>query len=461
MIPALALTFTLSVIATLYWAVRNPQVRLSNALWIPVVWLAVGSSRPLSAWFKGSIQQGGSVEDGSPFDRTFLTILIALGLTVVVRRGARTLSILRANPAICLFLLYCLLSVFWADLAFVTFKRWMRAAGDLVMLMVIVTEPEAEAGFKWVLDRIGILHIPLSVVIIRYFPAYGRSYSIAGNQMWTGVGDDKNALGAICMIFGSALLWRMLPGNSEDEPRRVRKLGRWARSLVFVLTGYLMWVIDSKTALVCFFIALFLVVLPRMARVFRGTAMVTTMAAGIISVTYAILFLGIGSSAIETLGRDSSLTGRTGIWEVVLRLATNPWLGTGYESFWVGERFDTVARELGPLNQAHNGYLEIYLNLGWTGILLLAAIGITGYRNMMKTLRENVEVGTLKVAFFTVALVYNFTEATFKMMSPIWIMFLWASLSIPAPRRSKRRSPVYQPEEQILSLDKAEIAGPA
>ena len=47
----------------------------------------------------------------------------------------------------------------------------------------------------------------------------------------------------------------------------------------------------------------------------------------------------------------------------------NPLLGAGFENFWVGERQVTLGGLGG--NQAHNGYLEIYLNLGWVGILLL------------------------------------------------------------------------------------------
>lgn len=45
----------------------------------------------------------------------------------------------------------------------------------------------------------------------------------------------------------------------------------------------------------------------------------------------------------------------------------------------------------------------------------------------------------LKLAFFTVCLVYNFTEATFKMMAPVWITFLWAAMATPAHRAGSFR----------------------
>ena len=66
----------------------------------------------------------------------------------------------------------------------------------------------------------------------------------------------------------------------------------------------------------------------------------------------------------------------------MLALHTNPLLGTGYESFWLGSRLQFVwdATEQGIL-QAHNGYLEIYINLGWVGVILLGGLIVTGYRN--------------------------------------------------------------------------------
>jgi O-antigen ligase len=149
-----------------------------------------------------------------------------------------------------------------------------------------------------------------------------------------------------------------------------------------------------------------------------------------------VLFLGIGSSALQEMGRDASLTGRTEVWEVVLPFAVNPWVGAGFENFWIGERLQAIVRALGAgLNQAHNGYIEIYLNIGWVGLFLLVSLILCGYRNIMSSLRANPEMSGLKLAFFFICLVYNFTEAAFKIMSPVWLMFLWATMATPRSRR--------------------------
>jgi O-antigen ligase len=174
-----------------------------------------------------------------------------------------------------------------------------------------------------------------------------------------------------------------------------------------------------------------LIVLTHFSPTFRKPVLVTCLLICMLGVSFCVLFLGIGGGALSAIGRDASLTGRTDVWKTVLPYAVNQWVGSGYENFWIGERIQLFNRLLGGLNQAHNGYIEVYLNIGWAGIVFLVAVIIRGYRNTMKSLRRNPEAGRLKLAFFLICLVYNFTEASFKMMSPVWLMFLWAIMAAP------------------------------
>jgi exopolysaccharide production protein ExoQ len=438
--PLIVAVCTFIGILYLWHLDSSKRPRTSKAIWIPFIWLLIGSSRPVTEWLSRS--GAGSNEDGSPLDRTILTILLMMGLHVLSKRMSHVKAILRLNLPILLFFAYCLASVIWSDFPFVSFKRWIRGVADVVMVLVIITEPRWKAALRWLLTRIAFVLVPLSVLIIRFFPEYGRSYTVSGSPMWTGVCTDKNGLGAICMIFGTALLWQLWPLSSGSEENRRKTQEIVAKGIVFTMVLYLLWVIDSKTALMCFLLANVLIVLMHLGPGFRRPALLTAVVASMIAACYCVLFLGIGSGALETMGRSSDLTGRTEIWATVLPLAKNPWLGTGYEDFWMGERRNVVGRTLAFLNQAHNGYLEIYLNLGWIGLALLGAVILRGYRNLMLGLRSNMEMGRLKLAFFTICLVYNFTEATFKMQAPVWIFFLWATMAVPkltSQTRSQKR----------------------
>ena len=435
---------------------RDKGARISKVLWIPLAWLLIGSSRPVTEWLQTGIVQGSSYEEGSPLDRTILIVLIVLGLFVISKRGSQIKAILRLNLPIIIFFVYCLISMVWSDFPFVTLKRWFRAAGDMVMILIIITDPYWEVGLKWTLRRIAFLLIPLSVLIIKFFPEYGRSYTATGAQMWTGVCTDKNGLGAVCMVFGTALFWQFLPVSSDPQSKTVWSRERLAQASVLAMTLYLVWVIDSKTALMCFLLANTLIFITWLGPRFRRPAFLTMLVTGMIFGCFCVLFLGVDAGALQAIGRRSDLTGRTEIWATVLPLVKNPVLGTGYEDFWMGDRIEYVARNLALLNQAHNGYLEIYLNLGWIGLILLGTIIVVGYRNLLATFRSNVDMARLKTAFFMMCLIYNFTEATFKMQSPVWIFFLWAAMAVPVSRRSKNSRGAH-PEDrgEILATSEA------
>lgn len=431
MVSLLATIITIIAICVLM-RLDPGEKRVSKAACVPFIWLLIASSRPISAWL--TLRMPGTETDqyieGSPLDRNVLTFLLVLALILLWQRRVQLLPILRANVPLTLYFVFCLLSLTWSDYPFVVLKRWIRSVGDVAMVLVIVTDPNWNEALKRVLTRIACIVLPLSILFIRFYPSLGRAYSRGGAPSWTGVGTDKNALGMICMLFGTTLLWRGLTtyrsGRSKVRNRRLFCIG-----ILFLMVLYLLLVANSQTALACFMMASLLIVLTHFSPTFRKPVLVTCLLICMLGVSFCVLFLGIGGGALSAIGRDASLTGRTDVWKTVLPYAVNQWVGSGYENFWIGERIQLFNRLLGGLNQAHNGYIEVYLNIGWVGIVFLVAVIIRGYRNTMKSLRRNPEAGRLKLAFFLICLVYNFTEASFKMMSPVWLMFLWAIMAAP------------------------------
>ena len=81
------------------------------------------------------------------------------------------------------------------------------------------------------------------------------------------------------------------------------------------------------------------------------------------------------------------------------------------------------------LNEAHNGYIDVYLNLGWIGVCLLALVLISGYRRAVKVFRRDPELGGLFLAYIAAAVVYSITEVGFRMLNPCWIFLLLAIVS--------------------------------
>ena len=159
-----------------------------------------------------------------------------------------------------------------------------------------------------------------------------------------------------------------------------------------------------------------------------GTYLLTAL----VLVVAAELAFGISGRFSETLGRGSTMSGRTDLWAALLGLHTNPILGTGFESFWLGERLKQLEGIFFFIpNEAHNGYLEIYLTLGLIGVFLLVGLFIATFWKIRPELFRNFEWGRYRLGFFVAVVVYNWTEAAFKTLSAVWFVFYIIAMDYP------------------------------
>jgi O-antigen ligase len=207
----------------------------------------------------------------------------------------------------------------------------------------------------------------------------------------------------------------------------------------------------------------------------------------------ALVFAGVlifafgGSGDVASaLGRQSTFSGRTVIWAALLPAVSDPILGTGFDSFWTSPNVLIFQHNLALihwyhpefLNEAHNGYLEVYLNLGVIGVCLIALILGTGYWRASKAFRRDPEVGSLFLAIIMSGAVYSITEAGFRTMSPMWFFLLLAivgaagaSVGLFVPHASKIRNsrklwsvgiPVPQPVagQAVYSINESDSTPP-
>ncbi|MBK9170107.1 MAG: O-antigen ligase family protein [Bryobacterales bacterium] len=441
----LALLVTIAgIIGFFYLGIRD-KGRASIALWIPVIYVSILASRPVSMWFGISpTASADQLADGSELDRlTFLALQFAAFLVLIGRRKA-VLALVRRNLPVLVFVGYCLASLAWSDAPFVGFKRWVKLAGDLMMVLIVVTDPNPLGALKRFLAWPGFILLPMSVVLIKYFPAIGRGYEFwTGTPFFRGISYNKNGLGAICLYWGLALIWLALV--NWKRPRRS------AASLLVPLlgigmAGYLLLMARSATSMSCLAMGVIILVATQMRWVARRPVLIHTLVLAMIGTAYAALFLDIGSSALGVLERDSTLTGRTELWEKVLEIRENPFIGAGFESFWLGPRLQGLWSIFWwRPTQAHNGYIEVFLNLGWIGLGLLSWVILSAYGRAIAAVKAGQMWGGLMVAYTVVAIPYNFTEATFRVQNIPWLFLLLASVSLVGARKRMRTAAPVQP----------------
>src|SRR4051812_21266769 len=119
-------------VGVLFYLDRDRSVRPSKALWLPVTWLWLVGSRPISTWFGMSPPNTPSANlDGSPADAAVFGTLIAVGVMVLLGRRKKAGRYLGVITPIIVYSVYCLVSITWSPVPGPSLKRWIKDAGDI------------------------------------------------------------------------------------------------------------------------------------------------------------------------------------------------------------------------------------------------------------------------------------------------------------------------------------------
>jgi O-antigen ligase len=431
--PQVALFLCVALIAFLLVRDVRSRSSLSHALWLPIVMLVILASRPLSEWLGAS--QFANPEygaEGSPVERVFYLAIIVGCLLVASARHVKWSRILWANSAIMLLYLYFALSMLWSEDPAASFKRCAKDFGFLFVVAVILSEKKPLEAMRAVYVRCAYILIPLSVVLIRYFPDWGRGYTVAGEVMYTGVTPQKNTLGELVFISMLFLIWDWMEGRARDVRHGSRRVP-WVLVLLLVMGFWLLNVSHSKSALISVLVGTALLV---RGRRFNSAIANKIVFFGALSLPFVVLltqeFTWLIAPFVEAMGRDLTFTGRTAIWSHINSSTVNPIIGAGFWNFWGSKGGAAIKEALNTgIPSAHNGYLDIYLDGGLIGLGLLFAVLLTRGRRFIRDIRLSQSEHKMpsgierfqrfRFAFLIIAIIYNISESAFA--RPIFIWF--------------------------------------
>jgi O-antigen ligase len=430
---ALYLAFGLAFFA-LWQDAKQFHPQITIALWAPTLWMMRCGSRGIDYWF-------GSGDFGA-LDPVLVAVLLVIGLIILSRRRCNWQGIFAQNWAIFIFYAYLVFSAAWAtDLTNPVIKLF-RPLCDLVMALVVVTEPYPREAIVAIFRRSAFLLIPLSVALIKYFPDLGRVQSKHWSaDMWIGVTTHKNPLGQLGLASVLGLIWLIADCRLKHQKLPRLPLIRIPTAfLYFIMIAYIMYGDGSSdqrssTAIVCLMIALalhfFIGTLRNKPEKLTAYFFMFALGLGIVSAALEGFGTSLQAVVAESQGKNDNLTDRTFLWKDIIRLGKeHPILGTGYGAFWVPK----IYARLSPMvdnhpEQAHNGYLETYANLGLVGVALLACIIIQSLKSAIKHLQYNFEYGRVRIVLLITICIANYTEASFPRGTHIfWFGFLVVAL---------------------------------
>ena len=140
------------------------------------------------------------------------------------------------------------------------------------------------------------------------------------------------------------------------------------------------------------------------------------------------------------LYHNSSLTGRTTIWDFVkTEIGQSPLVGWGYQSFWLVPDSPSLTAPgwVKSMPNAHNGYYDTMLETGYAGFAFLLLFIMATLHAVGRVADRDPARARLLLSFVLFVILYNFLES-------LWMRgfeFLWVAFVIVAAEIGRYRLP--------------------
>ncbi len=359
----------------------------------------------------------------NPMNQLVFGSLLIISLIVLYSQKAETINFIKREKYFFIFLLWCLLTVFWSQHPFVSFKRFILYLSTCtVPLAVLLYSRNSDWLLKFFHYFLGI-YLLISIAAVFTLPMAREDFGA-----WLGMASSKNELGQICIIA----LIIFCVNFFKIETLRGKSL------TIFLICIALTLLVGSKssTALFTGFILVGIWATFYIGKLFEPIG--ASKAVSVIAIFFMlILFFSIVFFALDFIGsflggagEDLTLTGRTDLWVDIWNETEKHLLhGAGFRGFWVID-----SPRLAKLYeiyiwlpiQAHNGYLDIVNEVGIIGGLIFLMVLISFFNNLSKSKSSTVWKWIIVAAIFI-----NITES--KFISPktvMSVMFIFSYFAI-------------------------------
>lgn len=378
----------------------------------PIAWVLLGA-----ALFYNFDVIGGKIL--VPNTVPLLLGVACLGMSFLVKREQ---PVYLPIGALCI-LGMALLSVLWSRDESATIL-WLRSRALVIIgiaaLVLVLPTADLKKVFK------GFIRIALVVTLIAvaidskariHIDPLGLSPPLKG---WHGWFVHKNIMAAFLVFALAATI-------AFDK-------NRFSQFLNFAAVTFLFVVSDSTTgrmsALVLVAVAVWFAINRRLNR--RSSAAFAVSTTALVAVVG--IAIGASLSAVATAaGKDLTFTGRTKIWSASWHaILRDPILGHGINGlFGVPYTNETASlfREIGFVaGHAHNGLLDVAVQLGAVGVALVLFVIVSTFRSAIRLQRRSPDVAMWALCLMSAIVVLSVGESAFLGSSIATLIMLQAVL---------------------------------
>ena len=303
------------------------------------------------------------------------------------------------NPFIVFIVLWMWMSVFWSMDEDVTVRRSIVHSAFIIIACFVALRYEFKELIA-MLFYIAAIVAAASLFFIIADPSLGFNPDGRGAR---GAFMHKNTLANFLVVgimaAGAGLRLQVVP--------RIFGYG------VLLLSIALLVLANSTTAhlIVVVMVGVYVLMELRSRLPFRSIAVFVAFSLAIILFGTMVLIANLDEFFL-LLGRDMTLTGRDAVWHYAGQMIReHVILGYGYAAFWETEPILSYVTDSLKWNitHAHNGFLQIWLELGFVGVCLLVAVLTVSFWRLAFSSLPN-HFATVALPFFVAMVVNDFVE---------------------------------------------------
>lgn len=384
------------------------QQNLSWTLLLPLLFFIVPGT--FSFFSTGAVAGGfspGSVATRNPgvFGYAFAGVTYLIVARLIASELTTVFSFTKHFKMLTLLAVLTMASAFWSQSPARSLLYGFLYFVDTLFAYYLVIRLEPEEIMA-IVNRLGIIISVLGLLVVIFLPQFGVSHDARNGVAWEGIFSDRTGAAKefVYLLSPALISWNK------------RKPASWLLSVLLMTLMIVM--ARSVTAIFVLFIYVVFLFFLHQIRKLDSRLLFVGAAAGIFAIGFMIFFgLEYGADLLRLFGRDPSLTGRTIIWKALAHsILKRPLLGYGFFAFWQGirgESANVIYLTHWTFGYAHNGIIEIFLQLGSVGVVIFFVTLFKAMKDALFCFRND-RSGTYDwyLGLLVITIFYNIDEAT-------------------------------------------------
>lgn len=403
-------------------------------LLFPMVAFAAGGEFSIQAGARNGagvgLAGGGAEAQG---ERYVLLLSYAI-LGVLIMISFRRISRLAVDMAALTFLpILAILSAAWSQYPVISAVRGGYFFFDTLFAFWLL-QKFSTAQLRSFIMFVGSAVALASIALVIVLPKYGMVGALSHLGAWQGIFTEKN-------LAGKSLTFLLTPAVDFDRKMRPGRLVYLCIILGLIVMS------ESRTAWAIAALYLMFMFLLHLARrlEFRMILLFGITITAAIAIAFGFV-ISNWEANLRAVGVDPTLTGRTQVWQALLvQIAIKPWGGYGYQAFWnglSGASGNVLASTGWAFAYAHNGILEILLQLGFAGLVVVLFLLVLSVRNAWFCFRRSPDPDvSWYIGLIFLTFLYNIDEGTLLFPHALYsVLFTVACVGLILARRKVLRT---------------------